>query len=42
MGQKFFVYVLQNPSGKRYVGQTDDWGRRASFSTTIRGTLSLA
>ena len=25
----FFVYVLQNPDGKLYIGQTDDLKRRS-------------
>ncbi|MCH9001559.1 MAG: GIY-YIG nuclease family protein [Planctomycetes bacterium] len=24
----FFVYIVENPSGKFYVGQTEDLGRR--------------
>ena len=26
--EKFFVYVLQNPGGKRYIGQTSDLEKR--------------
>jgi len=37
----FFVYILENPNGRFYVGQTDDLERRVRQHNTPEGHVHL-
>ena len=37
---KFFVYVLQNPAGKRYIGQTSNLEQRVAQHNDADHTLT--